>query len=367
MPPDENASTALFDMDTSFNCSADDAACLDFLAQLYLLNKNLTANIPNSPDNITVYGAPIVLFIGTVGNILSLITLFHFLREKTVYLYLFALAIVDLFVLYVGLFEQWLNFVMPHGVNKSGVGCKISAFFCYAFSYTSVWLIVAVTFERYLAVCHEMKVGLRKGYDRKRTIAVIVLIFLLAGAASLHFIWTLGVNGTPSTECQPSQKYLMFVRIVWPWIDIMLYFFVPGILIFVLNGIILWKIRFGRCRMLKMERNILKVSLIKHDVDRNESTECISSTSQRNAQRSTRTQFSHMKKSTRMLTLMLVLISLSFLFTTLPFVCMIILLNSWTDVVTASNQDLVFSMLSFHRASDVPKSLHSVLPILHLW
>ena len=190
-----------------------------------------------------VYGAPIVLFIGTIGNILSIITLYNFLREKTVYKYLFALAIFDLLVLYIGLFEKWLNVVCGYSIKGSEIGCKLFTFCCYVASFTSVWLIVAVTFERYLAICHELKAGLRNGKSSKRTGVILSSIVVLAVAFSLHLFWTLGFNKELDPDCRPTPKYFTFLALIWPWIDITLYFFIPCILIITFNGLIVHNLR----------------------------------------------------------------------------------------------------------------------------
>ena len=178
-----------------------------------------------SEETIMAYGAPLVLFIGTIGNILSIITLYNFLRGKTVYKYLFPLAIIDLLVLYIGLFDKWLNVVCGVSITGSEIGCRLFTFCCYVASLTSVWLIVAVTFERYLAICHELKAGLREGKSNKRTAVILSSIIILAVAFSLHLFWTLDFNNDFDPDCRPAPKYFTFVALIWPWIDISLFLY----------------------------------------------------------------------------------------------------------------------------------------------
>ena len=101
-------SGAFLNLGLPFNCSGEDNNCSYILSQLVISEQNIANFEYTSEETIMVYGAPIVLSIGTIGNILSIITLYNFLRERTVYKYLFALAIFDLLVLYIGLFENGL-------------------------------------------------------------------------------------------------------------------------------------------------------------------------------------------------------------------------------------------------------------------
>ena len=308
----------------SYNCSLDDdpEAFQSFYSDL-ISKMNLTVDSPTYPENdITIYGAPIVLLLGTVGNFLSILTLFHFMREKAIYMYLFALGIVNLLVLYIGLFEHWLSLAMPYGLDKSGISCKAWAFFYHAFIFTSAWLIVGVTFERYLPLCHGPKLGRQRRFYRKRSFSVIFLIFFFAIAYSLHFIWTVEVDRTTFTQCIYTQKHVHFTTKILPWIDKTIVWLVPVILILTLNAV-------GRCRILKTEQaNQIELKELKNENDGNELTEFINSTP--DAQNESKTMYHHITNSTSMLTSMLTAISLSFFLTYLPFLCMLIIVNSTT-------------------------------------
>ena len=328
-------SGAFLNLGMPFNCSGKDNNCSFILSQLLISEQNIANFEFTSEETIMVYGAPIVLFIGTIGNILSIITLYNFLREKTVYKYLFALAIFDLLVLYIGLFEKWLNVVCGCSIKRSEIGCRLFTFCCYVASFTSVWLIVAVTFERYLAICQELKAGLRNGKSSKRTVVILISIVLLAIAFSLHLFWTLGFNKELDPDCRPTSRYFTFLALIWPWIDITLYFFIPCILIVTFNGLILHNLRSREGLITHIgdsECSLTDTCMLQRNYPRKSSNQSVSQ--------------SHVRRNTNVLTLMLILISVSFLLTTSPFVCMIILLNTWSGLLTQDNKDIVFALLS---------------------
>ncbi|KAL1472963.1 hypothetical protein MTO96_039039 [Rhipicephalus appendiculatus] len=93
---------------------------------------------------------PAVIYLGLVGNVLSLITfLFTKLKSRTSSLYMGALAVSDTGFL-ITLSFAWLNeqgiSVYQHGL------CLVTVFFTSAFSCWSVWLTVSFTAERFVAV-----------------------------------------------------------------------------------------------------------------------------------------------------------------------------------------------------------------------
>jgi len=61
---------------------------------------------------LAVYIMPIIIAVGTVGNLTSLAVLLRRrMRRTSVYLYLTALALADVGVLYVSAFKTWIRLV----------------------------------------------------------------------------------------------------------------------------------------------------------------------------------------------------------------------------------------------------------------
>lgn len=191
---------------------------------------------------ISTYVPPILLFIGTFGNIFSFVILRKSMMRVSTYFYLAILALADLMVLCLGLLRLWVGDITGVDIrNQNNWICKFTIFIGYTTSDFSVWLIVAVTVERYIAVCHPLKASILCSVQRAR--AITLSIFLILLATNSHFLWTVHVSDTylnESTVCEAVPKHVFLVTKVWPWVDTVLYSFAPYILLFNLN---FWIIR----------------------------------------------------------------------------------------------------------------------------
>jgi hypothetical protein len=186
---------------------------------------------------------PILIVIGTIGNILSCVILLRRQMARiSTYVYLGALAIVDTFVLYMGLFRIWIGEVANFNImSKHDAICKIFMLLGYSASDFSVWIIVAVTVERYIAVCFPLQANIM--CNTKRALFVIFAIFALILTINLHFLWTVKVVefkefGENVKKCTEGEHYNDLFRI-WPWVDAFIYSFLPFILIMSLNFLII--------------------------------------------------------------------------------------------------------------------------------
>lgn len=99
---------------------------------------------------ILLYVPPILIILGTFGNIFS----FLILRRKAMlkfstYFYLMVLALADTLVLYVGLLRLWIAELTGYELMaQADWTCKLTCVVSYTVSDFSVWLIIAVTVER---------------------------------------------------------------------------------------------------------------------------------------------------------------------------------------------------------------------------
>ena len=193
---------------------------------------------------ISLYVPPILLIMGTFGNIFS----FLILRNKTMTRqstnsFLSTLALADSVVLFVGLLRRWVDAIAGVDIQAESIWlCKTISMLTYSSSHFSVWLIIAVTIERYIAVSQPLHASRYCNSSRaKRIIALLALIFILL---NLHFLWTVTLtnrtHGTKvSHKCEAVHKFVFFVTNVWPWIDAALYSLVPFILIIAFNVLII--------------------------------------------------------------------------------------------------------------------------------
>jgi len=100
------------------------------------------------------FGVPVIVLMGTVGNALSFCVLVRRrMRSTPMYFYLTLLAIADTFVLYVSAFKVWIRALTQFEVlHVSNVGCKLFMFILLCSFYMSAWLVVLVTWDRFLVV-----------------------------------------------------------------------------------------------------------------------------------------------------------------------------------------------------------------------
>ena len=244
------------------------------------------------------YVPPILLILGTFGNVFSFFILMKNVKKASTYSYLSALAIMDLLVLYIGLLRLWIGQFTMDFRNQADWVCKLIVFLGYVCSDTSVWLIIAVTAERFFVVYFPLHAPRLCNVRNARI--VIVCIFLLFSSINGHFLWSveleiIQINETVIMDCHAPEAYNFLVNVMWPWIDAVIYSFVPFVLILAFNILIIRQVFMAkktRSKMLQMsacQRHLMKPIKYK--------TQC---------------------ETSRKITCMLLVISFTFLLTTLP-------------------------------------------------
>ncbi|KAK7114891.1 hypothetical protein V1264_000872 [Littorina saxatilis] len=215
---------------------------------------------------LSLYVPPILLLLGTFGNVFSFLILRHkAMARQSTHHFLAALAVMDSLVLYIGLFRKWLGDLTGFDPQtQSEWLCKGIVTLGYTCSNVSVWIIVAVTVERYIVVCHPLKANRVCNVTRaKRVVVCLVALFLLV---NLHFLWTSSItrqeggNGERhSPQCSSQEGHEFLITAVWPWVDAMLYGFVPFLIILVLNiVIIVHVVRATSGRVILQNRGFIK-------------------------------------------------------------------------------------------------------------
>lgn len=201
---------------------------------------------------LLLYLYPVIFTVGITGNILSVVILTRRpFRRVATYTYLTAVSAADSFLLVFGLLRQWLSELTDHDPTVfADWTCKTIMVFNYTFSVYSVWLIIAVAAERYMAVSRPLSVTASR-YTRQRTVFVVILLFLASLAFNIHFAWTLRVdlqvieslNSTNFVaQCNAPADLDFAVNVVWPWIDLSIYLLAPFLTIAILNSIIIHEV-----------------------------------------------------------------------------------------------------------------------------
>ncbi|KAH3793947.1 hypothetical protein DPMN_147475 [Dreissena polymorpha] len=168
-----------------------------------------------SDRNLQLYVPPILLVLGTVGNFLSFVIMSRNMFKISTYSYLALLAIMDSFVLYIGLLRMWISHFAVDIQIMSNWMCKLVTFVGYVSSVTSVWLIIAVTIERFIAVKFPLKAKRMCNVVRARM--VILSITLATCLLNSHIFWTVelrshDINGTLSYKCDASLDHVLLIK-----------------------------------------------------------------------------------------------------------------------------------------------------------
>ncbi|CAH1776724.1 unnamed protein product [Owenia fusiformis] len=208
-------------------------------------------------ENIWLYVSPVLLLIGTVGNILVIIVLSRKqMRISTSSIYMICLAFSDLGVLYTGLPRQWLRrfgiwnddsneYVYTDLRAFTEAGCKFHIFMLYYFQHMSTYILICFSWERVIAVYFPFRL-------KEICTRLTVFLCLLSTAFLLlifngHFFWTYQLSikkllYPPFKEirfCEPKDKDF---RLLWRQIHMWAGSFVPFIIMALLNGLIIFRL-----------------------------------------------------------------------------------------------------------------------------
>lgn len=319
---------------------------------------------------------PIIILLGSFGNILSFLVLRHpSTRYVSAFIYLTVRSIVDEVVLVVGLLRRWIDYLINHKLeDTSSALCKLAQFAGVSSSFLSVWLTVTLTAERALVVSFPLHGTRLITYSRVRRI--IVALTLICVILSTHFFITVdliqipGANNKAVAEQtyrgswkQESNRTLVlrrnlsqpavmssvpssehayrcnfkpeFASVAWLWttFDAVIYCYLPFILIFGLNVVIVHHVNAAQ----KQQHRIR----VRH------------STLSMQQLGKTPALTGEQVNSVRQMTIMLLVISFAFLVTTLAIVVTKIL----SQVLDLSGSGKRFQRLNFQLADSVAELL----------
>ena len=196
--------------------------------------------------------AIITIIVGCIGNVLSfLIMRGRSMRSTSAGVYFAAIAIADTGTLLTGQIPAVVYYLNNFDIPSSHEwACKWFFFLLFSLGDVAVWLMVAVTVDRFIAVCLPLK---RKVLcTPTRALASCLGLAGTAVVKNLHLFWTRGAqdveqpDGTLVTiQCGwPRADYEYFGKYIRPWIAFSLYAFIPIASLIVLNSAIavaLWR------------------------------------------------------------------------------------------------------------------------------
>jgi len=227
---------------------ADAAVALQMTTEVELASLpsnefNANAKSFNLQYFIWAFVLPVVLLVGILGNILSIIVLqSKTFRFTTTGVYLPITAAADTLFLLTGALEI-LEMAEIFDVREYNVWtCRMYKVLHYTGGDVSIWLLVAFTFDRFVAVCFPL--SKRRVCTWKRAVIASITIVLLSLAKNLHEFWTRGpeyrANGQLRRICGSQKEYSFFLNYVRPWLVFAVVMAIPFILIMVFNCLIVY-------------------------------------------------------------------------------------------------------------------------------
>ncbi|XP_076040555.1 G-protein coupled receptor [Oratosquilla oratoria] len=236
-----NSSNALLDSLLSTSFPAISSTSSSVLEEESDVQQELvSSSIRGIMDSIQMWVTPLLVIFGAVGNLVS-IWVFHATKLRTLSssCYLAALAASDTGYL-MTLFLVWLSLVGEDVYNREG-WCQAITYFTSASTFLSVWLVVAFTVERFIAVCYPLLRTSICTVRRARTvIAILTIVALLLYSYTLLAAGLEWDKDSKRPMCTARREYL-HVSSAMNHVDTLLTLVLPVITIVVLN------VRIARC------------------------------------------------------------------------------------------------------------------------
>lgn len=138
-------------------------------------------------DYLTFYYTPLIVFVGSIGNILSIFVFFCTkLKRLSSSYYLAALGISDTCFLILS-FVSWLNFQHINIIHRNYI-CQLYTFLQSVCSFMSVYIVVAFTVERFIAVQRPFKVFTKSICTVRQAVIILCCLVALGCIFSLPLI-----------------------------------------------------------------------------------------------------------------------------------------------------------------------------------
>ncbi|XP_018057811.1 PREDICTED: thyrotropin-releasing hormone receptor-like isoform X2 [Atta colombica] len=185
-------------------------------------------------QNIQYYYVPILVFLGLLGNCMSVFVFFGTkLRYSSSSIYLGALAISDSGFLMI-VFMTWLKMVHVDLFNRQGF-CQFFIYLASLFSFLSVWFVVAFTVERYVAVKWPLRRQFWCTVARAKMIVVGFTVLAILLTSPVVVFSKIPEN---STDCGNLNKEWKSWAIPYTMIENVVTFAVPLTIIVIFNTLI---------------------------------------------------------------------------------------------------------------------------------
>ena len=190
---------------------------------------------------------PMLLVLGTVGNVLSIIVLSRpSMRKSISTTFLLGLSVADLLVLYVCLGRDWMRYMKGDIRNVSTWICKVSFWLQYSFLDFSIWLLASLTIERLISTFRPF--ANRVICTRSHAKRIILYLLVVDLIVHCHFLFGMELreehkDGIHVYACGPAtERYEKIFKYAWHYIDLALFSLIPFFILLVSNIYIICKL-----------------------------------------------------------------------------------------------------------------------------
>ena len=205
-------------------------------------------------DFIKIYFTPLLLFVGTFGNILSFVVFSQpTLKHSTTAFYFRILAIADTLALNFGLWPNWMRdcfgiYIYP----ITDISCRIQIYLRYTLPDCGVWVLVIMTIERLVGVLWPHHV--RNIFTCHRVRISVVVMAIIIAAVNIPSLWVATVDNR-NMSVQPCKAANRLAFEIWPWIDLTIYSLLPFLIMMACAVVIIITV-YRRQRMLSRRGSI---------------------------------------------------------------------------------------------------------------
>lgn len=193
------------------------------------------------------YGAPTLIIVGTISNVLMIIVLMasRKMRSQTNSVYLTCLAVLDIIILNTGLLRHYIKNTKDYDIRlQSTAACRLHIFIVYFTIQFESWVLVNLTLERLLAVMLPHK--LRIIFSKKKAAIYLFITGIILFTLNLHYFFFFHIrnysDAVPIQMCLNDVEYTYFYDNVWAWLDLLFASLIPFMVIFISNIMIIIRV-----------------------------------------------------------------------------------------------------------------------------
>lgn len=212
---------------------------------------------------------PVVLYgVGVPGNVAALVTICNMRPLTSSYVYMAALAVVDILSLNVKLTYIGLQ---SNNMFVTDFGCKILMFLTSFCMHFSNWILVAMTIERLIAIWFPLKVA--NWSTKRRAFIVLALMGLALSLINIHrMIMWIEVKRWAGSMCVHHPDYTHFNVNILPYLHATVYSFIPVIILVPCNIMIIVSLKRSSKKLLKLTNKVNKEQAMEKEKQQNQIT-----------------------------------------------------------------------------------------------